>query len=56
MVQFLLFFVYVYSNVDNALKTKGKKIEPSIKLNRNIEGPVQFPQFVNDISKKAFIA
>ena len=38
LVQFLLSFVYVYSNVDN---------EPRIKLNRNIEGPARFPQFVN---------
>ena len=38
LVQFLLSFVYVYRDVNN---------EPRIKLNHNIEGPVQFPQFVN---------
>ena len=33
-----LFMCIVQCNVDN---------EPRIKLNRNIEGPAQFPQFVN---------
>ena len=38
LVQFLLSFVYVYSNVSN---------EPRIKLNHNIEELAQFPQFLN---------